>query len=111
MIELKSGGLYDRSRKWKTNNKLLYELENGLLQEKYSLVNASMNQLKIEGYMSNYLRMIFGSFCLQKEIDWRLAMQIFEKYLIDISWTSNLWGWLDSFNLTAKQPRIFSIER
>ncbi len=107
--KLATGGLYNRKVTWVKNVSLMHRFEFGLLDEQFDLVNAAMNQLRHQGYMSNYLRMIVASFCLQHKLDWRDCLLIFEKYLIDISWPSNLFGWLHGYTLVQGRKHVFSI--
>lgn len=60
----------------------------------YPIVDAAMQQLRLEGWMHNRARMIVSSF-LTKDllIDWRWGEQFFMEHLIDGDTAANNGGW------------------
>lgn len=60
----------------------------------YPIVDASMRQLRLEGWMHNRARMIVASFLVKDlHIEWRFGADYFMKYLIDNDVASNAHGW------------------
>lgn len=63
-------------------------------QTGFPIIDASMNQLNITGYMHNRCRMIVASFLTKDlRIDWRLGEKYFASKLVDYSPMQNNGGW------------------
>lgn len=86
-----------RNLKWETSDAALMAWEEG--RTGYPVVDASMRQLRQEGWMHNRARLIVGSF-LTKDLglDWRLGEQHFMRWLIDGDEANNNgnWQWIAS---------------
>lgn len=68
-------------------------------QTGFPIVDAALNQLKLEGFMHNRARLIVGSFLTKDlEIDWRIGQRYFMKWLIDGDSANNNgnWQWIAS---------------
>lgn len=60
----------------------------------FPVVDASIRQLLLEGWIHNRGRMIIASFyCKNMLFDWRLGDKFFAKYLMDYDLASNISGW------------------
>ncbi len=77
----------------------------------YPLVDAAMNQLRLEGFMHNRARMVVASF-LTKDlyIDWRIGADHFMKFLVDGDVANNQlnWQWTAGTGSDSNPNRIFN---
>jgi len=77
----------------------------------YPIIDASIRQLKSEGWMHNRARMIVASF-LTKDlfVDWRIGERFFMEHLIDYDEVVNTgnWQWNASVGPDPKPLRIFN---
>ncbi|MCX7988559.1 MAG: DNA photolyase family protein [Thermodesulfovibrio sp.] len=98
-----------RNMKWEYDEKLFNAFINA--QTGYPLIDASIIQLKQEGWMHNRARMIVANF-LTKDllIDWRIGEKFFMEYLLDYDEVVNTgnWQWNASVGPDPKPLRIFN---
>lgn len=98
-----------RNIKWENNETLINALINA--QTGYPIVDASIIQLKQEGWMHNRARMIVANF-LTKDLltDWRIGEEFFMEYLLDYDEVVNIgnWQWNASVGPDPKPLRIFN---
>lgn len=79
----------------------------------FELVDASMNELKATGFMSNRNRQIASSFLTKNlNIDWRFGAEYFESMLIDFDVYSNYGNWQYGAGVgnDPRSFRYFSVE-
>ena len=77
----------------------------------YPLVDASMRQLELEGFMHNRARMVVASFLTKDlHIDWRLGASHFMRLLVDGDVASNQlnWQWTAGTGTDTNPNRIFN---
>ncbi len=80
----------------------------------YPIVNACMNQLNSEGYLSNRGRQIVAScFVNELSLDWRYGAAYFESTLLDYDVASNWgnWQYLAGVGSGTKGKRHFDLEK
>ncbi len=98
-----------RNIKWENNENLINAFINA--QTGYPLIDASIIQLKQEGWMHNRARMIVANF-LTKDLltDWRIGEKFFMEYLLDYDEVVNTgnWQWNASVGPDPKPLRIFN---
>lgn len=98
-----------RNIKWEYNEKLLNTFINA--KTGYPIIDASIIQLKKEGWMHNRARMIVANF-LTKDLlmDWRMGEKFFMEYLLDYDEVVNTgnWQWNASVGPDPKPLRIFN---
>ncbi len=98
-----------RDMKWKHDENLINAFINA--KTGYPLIDASIIQLKKEGWMHNRARMIVANF-LTKDllIDWRVGEKFFMEYLLDYDEVVNNgnWQWNASVGPDTKPLRIFN---
>lgn len=95
---------------WENNKSFLKKWKEG--RTGFPIVDASMTEMNITGYMHNRGRMIVSNF-LAKDllVDWKYGEQYFSQKLVDIDRCQNCgnWNWSTSFGLdAAPYPRIFN---
>jgi deoxyribodipyrimidine photo-lyase len=77
----------------------------------YPLVDAAMNQLRLEGFMHNRARMVVASF-LTKDLylDWRIGADHFMEFLVDGDVANNQlnWQWTAGTGTDSNPNRIFN---
>ncbi|WP_207232101.1 DASH family cryptochrome [Corallincola spongiicola] len=80
----------------------------------YPLVNASMNQLRATGLLSNRGRQIVAS-CLihELQLDWRAGAYYFEQQLLDYDVASNWgnWQYIAGVGADPRQGRHFNLKK
>lgn len=79
----------------------------------YPIVDASMKQVAVIGWMHNRSRMIVASILTKNfGVDWRCGMEYFRAVLIDLDEASNSggWQWGASVGADPKPIRIFNAE-
>jgi len=98
-----------RGLKWLKDEKLMRAFTEG--ETGYPIIDASIRQLKLEGWIHNRARMIVASF-LTKDllIDWREGERFFGEHLIDYDDVVNIgnWQWNASVGPDPKPLRIFN---
>lgn len=98
-----------RNIKWQNNDELIKAFMDA--KTGYPIIDASLRQLKTEGWMHNRARMIVASF-LTKDllIDWRIGERFFMEHLIDYDEIVNIgnWQWNASVGPDPKPFRIFN---
>ena len=98
-----------RNIKWENNEKFIEALMEA--RTGYPIIDASIRQLKNEGWMHNRARMIVASF-LTKDlfVDWRIGEKFFMECLIDYDEVVNIgnWQWNASVGPDPKPLRIFN---
>ena len=94
---------------WQNNPDWFDAWENGLTG--IPIIDASIRQLRISGWMHNRCRMIVASFLVKDLlIDWRWGEKFFMKNLVDGDLASNNggWQWSASSGMDPKPMRIFN---
>lgn len=83
-----------RQIEWSTDKKTLELWENG--QTGFPAIDASMRQLKKEGWINNQSRQIVACFLTRGDlwIHWELGAKVFNKLLVDADWSINNGNWL-----------------
>jgi deoxyribodipyrimidine photo-lyase len=98
-----------RNIKWENNEEFIEAFREA--KTGYPIIDASIKQLKLEGWMHNRARMIVASF-LTKDlfIDWRIGEKFFMEHLIDYDEVVNIgnWQWNASVGPDPKPLRIFN---
>jgi deoxyribodipyrimidine photo-lyase len=86
-----------RTLSWESDQNRLSAWQNG--KTGYPIIDASMRQLKAEGWMHNRARLIVGSFLTKNlHIDWREGDSFFMRMLVDGDSANNTgnWQWIAS---------------
>ncbi len=98
-----------RNINWQYDEKLYKSFIDG--KTGYPIVDASISQLKKEGWMHNRARMIVANFFTKDLLmDWRLGEKFFMEYLLDYDEVVNVgnWQWNASVGPDPKPLRIFN---
>jgi deoxyribodipyrimidine photo-lyase len=109
--EFKNLEFQEKRRKieWENNEKFIKAFREA--KTGYPVIDASIRQLKNEGWMHNRARMIVASF-LTKDlfVDWRVGEKFFMEYLIDYDEVVNTgnWQWNASVGPDPRPLRIFN---
>ena len=83
---------YTRNIKWRFNQQEYDAWKHG--KTGFPIIDASMRQLKAEGWMHNRLRMVVAMFFTKNMLhDWRLGEAFFMQNLLDGDFSSNNGGW------------------
>jgi deoxyribodipyrimidine photo-lyase len=77
------------------------------------LIDASINELKTTGWLSNRNRQIVASYFIKNlGLDWRIGAAFFESFLVDYNPASNYGNWAYQAHVgNDSSYRIFDIER
>jgi deoxyribodipyrimidine photo-lyase len=77
----------------------------------YPIVDASMRQLALEGWIPNRARLIAASF-LSKSlyVDWRIGARVFSELLVDADVASNIgnWQWVAGTGADTRPNRVLN---
>lgn len=98
-----------RNIKWEYNEKLFNAFINA--KTGYPIIDASIIQLKKEGWMHNRARMMVANFLIKDLLmDWRMGEKFFMEYLLDYDEVVNTgnWQWNASVGPDPKPLRIFN---
>jgi len=98
-----------RNIEWENNEKFIEAFREA--KTGYPIIDASIRQLKSEGWVHNRARMIVASF-LTKDlfVDWRIGERFFMEYLLDYDEVVNTgnWQWNASVGPDPRPQRIFN---
>jgi len=78
---------------WRMNEEHLEAWGNG--QTGYPAIDATMRQLKREGWIHHHGRHLVAQFLTRGDlfISWEFGAKIFQKYLLDADWALNIANW------------------
>jgi deoxyribodipyrimidine photo-lyase len=95
-----SSGTLGKKRRWNTNSSHFQAWKDG--QTGYPLIDASMRELKMTGFMSNRGRQNVCSFlAIELNLDWRLGAEYFEEALLDYDVHSNWLNWANGAGVSV----------
>ena len=107
---LKTGlkGIKYKFRKDKKSLEDFFDANTGV-----DLIDASINELKTTGWLSNRNRQIVASYFVKNlGLDWRVGAAFFESYLVDYNPASNYGNWAYQSHVgNDKTYRIFDVEK
>ena len=111
--ELKNGAFRKKwnNFKWANNTSWFYSWRNGYTG--FPIIDASMRQLNLSGWMHNRCRMVVASFLVKDLIcNWQLGERAFMELLVDGDLAANNggWQWSSSSGMDTKPLRIFNPE-
>jgi deoxyribodipyrimidine photo-lyase len=99
----------DRGDSWDGDPDLFDAWREG--QTGYPVVDAGMRQLRVEGWMSNRVRMITASFLTKHlYLDWRLGAAHFFRHLLDGDVANNVgnWQWVAGTGVDTRPNRVLN---
>lgn len=104
--------IYNKNFIWSNNKILFHKFING--QTGYNIIDASINQLNLTGFINNRSRLLLSFFLIKVlRIDWKIGALYFANKLIDYDPIINEmnWRWMMGFDPFA-QPyfRIFNLD-
>lgn len=107
---LKSG-IKEVNYNFKSDKKILEEFFSANTQ--VDLIDASINELKTTGWLSNRNRQLVASYFVKNlGLDWRYGAAFFESYLVDYNPASNYGNWAyQAFVGNDSTYRIFDIKK
>lgn len=101
--------LHPRRDGWRDDDEALARWRDGLTG--YPVVDASMRQLRHEGWLPNRARLIAGSFLAKTLVlDWRLGAQVFFELLVDGDVANNVgnWQWVAGTGANTRPNRVLN---
>lgn len=76
----------------------------------YPVIDAMINQLKIDGWIHKFSRQVLGIFLTKGALwqTWEVGLNYFQKYLIDFDWSINTacWIWISNTNQANKNLNV-----
>ena len=109
-IFLKSG-IKEINYNFKSDKKILEEFFSANTQ--VDLIDASINELKSTGWLSNRNRQLVASYFVKNlGLDWRFGAAFFESFLLDYNPASNYGNWVyQAYVGNDSSYRIFDIQK